>query len=171
MENKVIRTIKSRVSTRNYANKRVPIKKLEQVLEAGKLAPSGMNRQICSILALRKKTYVETLRKLAQEVRGKDSFYGASTLILVYGPRDDKFTVQDASCILENMFIATESLGLGSCWIDCVDELLNTPTGLKLRKKLGLTENDYVVGTCIVGYIAGDKPQPKPRREDLVRIL
>ena len=153
MENKVIRTIKSRVSTRNYANKRVPIKKLEQVLEAGKLAPSGMNRQICSILALRKKTYVETLRKLAQEVRGKDSFYGASTLVLVY------------------MFIATESLGLGSCWIDCVDELLNTPTGLKLRKKLGLTENDYVVGTCIVGYIAGDKPQPKPRREDLVRIL
>ena len=171
MENKVIRAIKSRVSTRNYTDKKVPLKKLEQILEAGKSAPSGMNRQICSILAIRKKSYIEAFRKIGLEVRGRDCYYNASTLILVYGPRDDRFTIQDATCILENMFIASEALGLGSCWINQSDELLNTPNGLKLRKKLGLKESDYVVGTCIVGYINGEKPQPKPRREDLVRII
>lgn len=171
MENKVIKTIKSRVSTRSYTDKKVPLKKLEAILDAGKSAPSGMNRQICSILAIRKKSYIEAFRKISIEEREHDCYYGASTLILVYGPRDDRFTIQDASCILENMFIASEALGLGSCWINRSDEYLNTPNGKKLRKKLGLKESDFVVGTCIVGYINGDKPEVKPRREDLVRII
>ena len=171
MENKVIRVIKSRVSTRSYTDKKVPLKKLEQVLEAGKYAPSGMNRQICSILAVRKKSLLEQFRKLSHEVRGKDCYYGASTLILVYGPREDRFTIQDASSILENMFIAGEALGLSSCWINQSDELLNTPNGLKLRKKLGLSQDDYIVGTCILGYPNGDKPSVKPRKEDFIKIL
>ena len=59
MENKVIKTIKSRTSTRSYLNKKVPLKKLEAVLEAGKYAPSGMNRQIINILAIRKNSLVK----------------------------------------------------------------------------------------------------------------
>ena len=119
----------------------------------------------------RKKSYIEAFRKISIEEREHDCYYGASTLILVYGPRDDRFTIQDASCMLENMFIASEALGLGSCWINRSDEYLNTPNGKKLRKKLGLKESDFVVGTCIVGYINGDKPEVKPRREDLIRII
>lgn len=171
MDNKVIRTIKSRVSTRKYSNKKVPLKKLEQVLEAGKYAPSAVNRQICSILAIRKKSLVEALRKLSYEVREKDCYYGANTMILVYGPREDRFVIQDSACILENMFIAAESMNLSTCWINQTDELLNTPNGLKLRKKLGLTPEDYIVGTCILGYVDGDKPQTKPRKENFIKIL
>ena len=59
MENKVIKTIKARTSTRKYLDKKVPLKKLEAVLEAGKYAPSAMNRQICSILAIRKGSLVK----------------------------------------------------------------------------------------------------------------
>lgn len=170
MENKVIKTIKNRTSTRSYLPKRVPIKKLEAVLEAGKYAPSGMNRQICSILAIRKPSLVNKLHELAKEVANRDCYYSAPVIILVYGPREDKFTKVDAACILENMFIAAESLGLGTCWINQSDELLNSPQGLKIRNKLGLTENDYIVGSCILGY--KDKETPvKSRREDLVKII
>ena len=100
MENKVLKTINSRVSVRKYNDKKVSLKKLEAVLEAGQMAPSGMNRQICSILALRNKRYVEALRKLGQDLKGRDCFYGATTIVLVYGPRGDEFVLQDASCIL-----------------------------------------------------------------------
>ena len=75
MENKVLKTINSRVSVRKYNDKKVSLKKLEAVLEAGQMAPSGMNRQICSILALRNKRYVEALRKLGQDLKGRDCFY------------------------------------------------------------------------------------------------
>ena len=169
MENKVIRTIKSRTSTRSYTDRRVPLKKLEAILEAGKYAPSAKNRQICKILAIRNKRYVATLTKIDNEVTGR-GFYGATTLALVYGPREDAFTVQDASCILENMFIAAEALGIASCWINQVDDALNSKEGLKLRKKLGLTPDDRVVGTCILGYTE-EKGQVKPRNEDMIKII
>ena len=170
MENKIIKTIKARVSTRKYLPKNVPLKKLEAILECGKMAPSGMNRQICSILLLRKKSLLNALKALGEEVRGRDCYYGAPAAILVYGPKEDKFTQVDAACILENMFIAAESLGLGSCWINQTEELLSTPKGLKLRRKLGIGEDQVVVGTCIVGYKA-QPSESKPRREDLVRII
>ena len=170
MENKVIKTITSRTSTRSYLPKKVPLKKLEAVLEAGKFAPSAKNRQICHILAIRSGRYVNALHKLSNDVAQRDCFYGANTAILVYGPRDDGFTVQDASCILENMFIAAESLNLGACWMNQMDELLNSKQGIKLRNKLGLNENDYIVGTCLLGY--KDKiTDIKPRKEDMIKII
>lgn len=170
MENKVIKTIKSRTSTRSYLPKNVPLKKLEAILECGKMAPSGKNRQICNILAIRKKSLLNSLKALGQEAMGRECYYGAPVVILVYGPKEDPFTKVDAACILENMFIATESLGLGSCWINQSEELLSSHKGLKLRKKLGIGEDELIVGSCIVGY--KDKETPvKPRREDLVKIL
>ena len=170
MENKVIKTIKARVSTRSYTDKKVPLKKLEAILEAGKYAPSAKNRQICNILAIKNKRYVASLTTIAKEELERDCYYGAPVIVLVYGPRDDAFTVKDASCILENMFIAAEALGIASCWINQTDEVLNTKPGLKLRKKLGLTENDYVVGTCILGH-AKEKGVEKPRKEDMIKII
>ena len=108
---------------------------------------------------------------LSIEVRERDCFYNANTMILVYGPREDGFTVQDGSCILENMFIAATALNIQSCWINQVDDLFATPKGAKLKKLLGLPEDARVVGTCVVGYNEeGKNPAPKTRKEDFVRI-
>ncbi len=170
MENKVIKTIKERTSTRAFTEQKVSLKKLEAVLQAGSAAPSAMNRQICSLLAVRKKSLVNQLRELSQEVTNRDCYYGSSVVILVYGPREDKFTPVDSACMLENMFIAAQSLGLGSCWVNQSDDILNSPKGLKLKKKLGLKEEDYIVGTCILGYKEKESPV-KPRREDMIKIL
>ena len=95
MENKVVKTIKTRVSCRAYSEKKVSLKKALEVAEAGKYAPSGKNRQIANIFVVNSKKYVERLRKLSQEQLDRDCMYGAKTIILVTGPRDDKFTYQD----------------------------------------------------------------------------
>ena len=169
--NKVISTILARTSNRAYTDRKVPLSKLNLILEAGKMAPSAMNVQRCNILAVRSKKYVERLRELSIEVRERDCFYNANTMILVYGPREDGFTVQDGSCILENMFIAATALNIQSCWINQVDDLFATPKGAKLKKLLGLPEDARVVGTCVVGYNEeGNNPAPKARKEDFVRI-
>lgn len=170
MENKVIKALLSRTSTRSYLDKKVPNKKLEAILEAGKYAPSAVNRQICHILAIKNKRYVSSLSELGKKVTNRNCYYDAPVIILVYGPRNDQFTIPDATCILENMFIAAEGLGLGSCWINQSEQILSDPQGLKLRKKLGISIDEYIVGSCIVGYKKEATPV-KPRKEDMIKII
>ena len=172
MENKVLKTIKSRVSCRSYSDKKVSLKKAMMVAEAGKFAPSGMNRQIANIYVINSKRYVEKLRRLSFEIREKDCMYGAKTIILVAGPREDRFTYQDCSCVLENMFVAAHSLNLGSCWINQFDEFFQTKNGLKVKKALGIPDDFMVVGSCALGYPAENaKLEVKNRKEDFIKVL
>ena len=172
MENKVLKTIKSRVSCRSYSEKKVSLKKAMMVAEAGKFAPSGMNRQIANIYVINSKRNVEKLRRLSLEIRNKDCMYGAKTIILVAGPSDDRFTYQDCSCILENMFMAAHSLNLASCWINQFDEFFQTNNGLKVKKSLGIPEDFMVVGSCILGYPAENAVLAvKDRKEDFIKVL
>ena len=116
MANKSIELIKSRVSCRSYSDKKVSLKKALEVAEAGKFAPSAMNRQIVSIFLVNSKAKVEKLRNLCLKVANRDCMYGAKTILLVGGPRGDRFTDLDGSCVLENMFLAAHALKLDSCW-------------------------------------------------------
>lgn len=149
---KVIDVIKSRVSCREYSSKKVSLKKLNEIIEAGKSAPSAMNRQIADILVVRKTSNMEALRKLSMQIRGKDCMYGANTIVLVHAPREDNFTAQDCACVLENIFLAATALKIDSCWINQFDELFSSKEGLKLKKRLGIPEENRVVGSAILGY-------------------
>lgn len=170
--NKTIEVIKSRVSCRSYNDKKVSKSKLELILEAGMMAPSGMNKQVCNIIYIKSKATLEKIRAALQAKFNRECLYGAKTLCLVIGPISEPLMIQDASCILENMFIAATALKIDSCWINQLDELLRDPTYITLRKKLGLGEDDKVVGSIILGYRKeGDKIPSKPRKEDFVRVI
>ena len=172
MANKTLEIIKNRVSCRSYSEKKVSLKKVLQIAEAGKFAPSGMNRQIANIYVVNSKRNVEKLRKLSLKIREKDCMYGAKTIILVAGPRGDRFTFQDCSCVLENMFLAAKALNIASCWINQFDEFFSTKEGLKVKKSLGIPEEYCIVGSCALGY-ANDPSalKVKERKEDFIKVL
>ncbi|MCQ2800523.1 MAG: nitroreductase family protein [Bacilli bacterium] len=172
MSNKTIEIIKNRVSCRNYSDKKISLKKALEIAEAGKFAPSGMNRQIANIYLINSKRYVEKLRTLSIKTLGRDCMYGAKTIILVGGPREDCFTPQDCSCVLENMFVAANALKIASCWINQFDELFQNKDGLKVKKSLGIPEDIRIIGSCILGYPKdGAFPEPKARKEDFIKVL
>ena len=173
MANKTIDIIKNRVSCRSYLDKRVSLKKVLEIAEAGKYAPSAKNRQIANIFVVNSKKYVEKLRKLSLDVMGRDCMYGAKTVLLVGGPREDFFTPQDCSCVLENMFLAASAMKLATCWINQFDDLFNSgKDGLKLKSQLGIPEDFRIVGACIVGYPADpDSLKVKDRKEDFIKII
>ena len=171
MANKTIENILTRVSCRDYNSKKVSLKKLNQILEAGMMAPSAKNRQIAQITAIRTKSKVERLRSLSLEEADRDCIYGANTIVLVHGPRDDSFTVQDCSCILENIFIAANSLKIQSCWINQFDELLETSKGKRIKSKLQIPDDHRIVGAAILGFT--DHPESliiKKRKDDFISI-
>lgn len=149
---KVIDVMKSRFSCREYSDKKVSLKKLNEILLAGQSAPSAMNRQIAKITVIRRSSKVEALRELGKLLAKRDVMYGANTIVLVHAPREDRFCIQDCACVLENIFLAATSLKIDSCWINQFDELLSSQEGKKLRKKLGIPQENMIVGSAILGY-------------------
>lgn len=171
MANKVIETIRTRVSCREYDERKVSLGKLSQILEAGKMAPSAMNRQIAKITCVRTKAKVEQLRALSLEVQNRDCMYGANTIVLVHGAREDRFTAQDCSCVLENIFVAANALKIQSCWINQFDDLFETPKGKRIKARLGIPEDHRIVGSAALGYAKHpEKLEIKERKADFISI-
>ena len=171
MANRVIEAIRTRVSCREYDERKVSLGKLSQILEAGKMAPSAMNRQIATITCVRTKAKVEQLRALSFEVQDRDCMYGANTIVLVHGPREDRFTVQDCSCVLENIFVAANALKIQSCWINQFDDLFETPKGKRIKARLGIPEDHRIVGSAALGYAKHpEKLEIKERKADFISI-
>lgn len=75
----------------------------------------------------------------------------------------------DGSLVMENMMIAANSLGLGSCWIHRAKETFETEEGKQILASLGITEDYVGIGNCILGYAAPEALKTQsPRKKDFV---
>ena len=168
--NETLTTLISRCSAKSYLPDQVPDTLLDQVLEAGLYAPSGMNGQKVYAVAVRDKETRDLLSKLNAGIMGfdKDPFYGAPCVIVVLADPEHRTWVEDGSLVMGNMLNAAYSLGLGCCWIHRAREVFDLPEGKALLRKWGLPEHFRGIGNCILGY-PETAPVGKPRREG--RIL
>ena len=168
--NETLLTLKNRCSAKSYLPTQVEDGLLDQILEAGLYAPSGMNGQKVYCVAVRDQETRDLLSKLNAGIMGfdKDPFYGAPCVIVVLADPEHRTWVEDGSLVLGNMLNAAYSLGLGCCWIHRAKEVFDLPEGKALLRKWGLPEHFRGVGNCILGYPATE-PVRKPRLEG--RIL
>ena len=123
--NEVICAIEGRRSIRSYRTDPVPEEKLEAVVKAGLMAPSAMNQQSWHFVVISGKG-AERYRTYCIEKLGRDPYYGAPAMILVFGKKDAIAPVCDGSLAIGNLLLAAKALGLGSCWIHCVNDLRDT---------------------------------------------
>ena len=168
--NEVIQAMKERRSVRAYTDV-VPARELiDEVVEAGLWAASGMNRQGPIIVAVTDRALRDRLSAMNAEVIGdpsRDPFYGAPVVLVVLAPRDQANRVYDGSLVIGNLMLAAHALGLGSCWIHRAREEFETPEGKAILAELGV-EGDYEgIGHSILGYPA-DVPAAKPRNDGRV---
>lgn len=168
--NEVIQAIKERRSVRAYTDEVPPRELIDQVVEAGLWAASGMNRQGPIIVAVTDRALRDRLSAMNAEVIGdtsRDPFYGAPVVLVVLAPRDQPNHVYDGSLVMGNLMLAAHALGLGSCWIHRAREEFDTPEGRQILADLGV-EGDYEgIGHCILGY-AAEVPAAKPRSDGRV---
>lgn len=177
--NKTIEDIITRRSVKKYLDKDVPMELIEEVVKAGTYAPSGMNKQAAKIIAVVNKEMRDRLSRINLEIvmgRGlktssghSDPFYGAPVVLVVLAKKEVGTRVYDGTLVMENMMIAANSLGLGSCWIHRAKETFETEEGKEILRELGITEEYEGIGNCILGYAAPDALKPQaPRKEDYV---
>lgn len=145
--------IQKRRSCRNFNDKKVEPEKIKEIIAAGLLAPSGMNRQTPVIIAISDK---ETRDRLA-EINGKnfrpgDPFYGAPVVLLVIAKKDG-LSLHDGGACIENMLLEATNQGLCSCWIHRADDEIQSKEGRDLLSFTGLNFDEYIgVGHVILGY-------------------
>lgn len=168
--NETLQTLKNRRSVRAYLPKQIKEEELQQILEAGIYAPTGMGAQSPIMVVVQDKETISYLSKLNAEVMGStsDPFYGAPTVIIVLADKNRGTCVEDGSLVIGNMMNAAASLGVGSCWIHRAKEVFESSEGKELLKQWGI-HGDYIgVGNCILGYADGELPAAKPRKENYI---
>jgi nitroreductase len=90
-----------------------------------------------------------------------DVFYHATTLIVICARETDRFVVADCWLAAENLMLAANALGLGTCCIGAAVPALNTPEG---KADLGIPADVTAVVPIVVGVPAGIVP-PVVRRD------
>ncbi len=172
--NDIIKNMCERRSVRSYSQKQITKEELDIILEAGKYAPSGMNRQSTVMVVVQQGETFEILRRLNSAAKvqpgAADPFYGAPTVVVVLADKRVHTYIEDGSLVMGNLMNAAHSIGVASCWIHRARETFETEEGKALLEKWGLDSNYAGIGNCILGYADGDYPAAKPRKDNFVII-
>lgn len=172
-QNETLENLKTRRAIRAYQDKMPAMELIEQVVEAGTYAPTGMGRQSPIIVAVTNKEMRDSLSRMNAKVMGADNdpFYGAPVVLVVLADRNCPTYLYDGSLVMGNLLNAAHAVGLGSCWIHRAKEVFESEEGKALLKAWGI-EGDYEgIGNCILGYPAQAAPTPKPRKPDYVHYV
>ena len=159
--------IQARYSVRAYQSTPVEDEKLQQVLEAARLAPTAANRQPFRLIVIT----TEGRETELQRIYSRHWFTQAPLIICAcavpeegWVRRDGKPYVEvDVTIAMDHLILAARSLGLGTCWIADFDPAA-------AREILGLPDGIEPIIFTPLGYPA-DQPRPKKRKDmsDLVR--
>ena len=144
---------KKRFSVRKFSDKKVSKEILEQILEAGMIAPTAKNQQPQRIYVLQEE---ESLAKLDELTKCR---YGAKTVLMFTYNTDEEWKnplqedihsgVEDVSIVATHIMLRAAELDVDTIWV-------NFFANNKLEEVFGLPANEKSVLIMPVGYKAED---------------
>ena len=159
--NPVLSNIMARRSVRKYLDKPVEHAKLETVALAGINAPSAMNRQNWAVRIIEDQQLMASV---------KDMCRNAPNLICVCAPANGRFDL-DAGLMGENMMLAAQALGLGTCIQTGPIRFLTTDEKAKaFRDRLDIPADYKLLYVIAIGY-PDEQPDAKPRDASKVKYI
>lgn len=186
ISNAVLDNIYQRRSVRNYSEKEVPDETIKEIIRAGTYAPTAMNQQPWRFVVVKNKQLIEEYDDRAKKAfltTYKDTdnpdlvryvqylskpttrlFYGATVLILVFAS-PDVISENDCALAAENMMLAAQSLGIGSCWIGLAAGL---GYDVEFLKEVEVPEGHKLIAPLIFGYPTKDNLKAPARSADVV---
>jgi nitroreductase len=157
----IVDSILSRRSVRKYENKEIPQEVVNQILEAGRQAPSAVNKQPIRFVVAKDSEITKSFSSALFNRFVKDAPMVIVGCADVKSFLTGKWAVVDTTIALQNMVIAAWSLGVGSCWIGAFEEE-------KIKQLLKIPEKWKIVALVTFGYPAEEsKPKKKKSIEEL----
>ena len=170
--NEIIKAMEERRSIRSFKPDLPDSADIEQILEAGLYAPSGMGKQDVITIAVTNKEIRDRLaednRKIGGWKEGFDPFYGAPVILIVLAKKDCFTHIYDGSLVMGNLMLAAHSLGLGSIWIHRAKEEFEMEKYKKFLEGLGIQGEWEGIGHCAIGYVNGEQPEAAPRLQNRI---
>ncbi len=157
--------MKSRYSARSYASTKIKKEKLELILEAGRVAPTGANRQTQRILVIESEAGLE---KVAKATR---SFNPPMVLMVMSEVKDtwkspyDGKEMNDIDCsiVSTHMMLMAKSLGIDSVWLNWFDPKV-------LRSEFNIPDGFEINNLLVLGY-SDKEPLDKDRHNETRKQL
>jgi nitroreductase len=162
--------LKNRRAIRDFQDKDVPLKIVEEILQESTLAPSASNDQPCrfSIVNCRKTLKAlsdESKTNLLEDFAGNRTslnpsyadmlrnesfnvFYNAPCLIYVIGSKSVGSLDVDCALAASYIMFSAASRGLGTCWV-ALGAYIRDP---KTKALLGIPDGCEIVAPIIIGY-------------------
>ena len=168
--NLVIETIMARRSVRMYKDMPVERCKLQKIVECGINAPSGMNKQPWQVRVVDSRDYIDGITdvfrtanpRMADDASFKNMFRNAPAVIFIASPADGSGQL-DCGLLGENMILAAQSMGLGTCCLGGPVAFMNGNADAKpYVERLNLPEGYTLLYAIAVGY-PDEKPEAKTR--------
>jgi nitroreductase len=161
----VLEAIRKRYSCRAYQDKNIEKEKLNEILEAARLAPSAKNMQDWRFVVV---TDREKKHKLAEAANNQAFIENAGAIIVACSVSSEVMRCGqavgpiDVAIALEHICLQAAQLGLATCWIGSF-----YPD--KVRPIVGIPQNVAIIELMALGYPA-DK-QKEPKREPMEKIV
>lgn len=172
--NETLRTIYDRRAVRKFKPLPVGQATIEQLLDAGRMAPSAINKQPWRFYVVTSaeliKTMSEEIAAIAEEhfhlshgvhlsQSGDAIFHGAPIVIFVSASKENEWAPLDIGMCAQNMMLAAKSLGLDSCPVGLGKFVEKT----KSYSALKVPPADNIVISVIFGY--GDENSSAHERQ------
>lgn len=192
--NEALKNMYGRRSIRTYKPEQIPREALNRILEAGLYAPCAGGRQGVCIVACQNRKINSELGKINCSLfQGKPStpttyiskdqpsiadnpkitngFYGAPTVLTLFGVKNFVYALPDCSVAAENIMLAAHSLGIGSCMIMRAEATFETNFGKQLQKEWEIDARYQAKAFVILGVPALPPPKAKPRNNNRVKVV
>ena len=162
--------LKNRRAIRDFQEKEVPLKIVEEILQESTLAPSASNGQPCrfsivncknTIKALSDESKVNLLDDYAKNKTSlnpgyvdvlKDKnfnvYYNAPCLIYVIGSKSVRSLDVDCALAVSYIMFGATQRGLGTCWVH-LGSYIRDP---KIKMEIGIPDDCRIVAPVIIGY-------------------
>jgi nitroreductase len=181
--------LKNRRSIRDFQDKEVPLKMIEEILQESTLAPSASNNQPCRFSIVHCKNTIKALSDesktnlLDDYAKNKTSlnpayvdvlkdenfnvFYNAPCVIFVIGSTSVGSLDVDCALAASYIMFSAASRGLGTCWIALGSQIRDPKT----RSLLGIPDGCRIVAPIILGYPKAIPAASERHAPQILRVI
>jgi nitroreductase len=153
-----LEALRKRRSIRRYTGDAIPRADLETIVDAGRLAATGSNRQPWDFVVVTDRAMIKQF-KLAGGWMEK-----AGAVIAVVMDPVSRWWVEDGSAAIENMLLASVALGYGACWVEG-DAL---PLEGKFKTLLGVPAEKRLMALVPIGVTEETPNTPEKKSLEIV---
>jgi nitroreductase len=181
--------LQKRRAIRDFEEREVPSKIIDEILQESTLAPSASNNQPCrfvvvqcrkTIKALSDESKANLLRDHAEKKiklhadyvtflqnENFNVFYNASCLIYIVGAKSVGSLDVDAALAASYIMFSAAARGLGTCWVALGANIRDH----QLKGELGISDNHRIVAPIILGYPKEIPTATKRHAPDILRVI